>query len=106
MLTWRIAVGAAYCDPSFVLMNRRRVFLCSAALVSTAPQTWCGAGGHSFHETMVFILVESASQNWRAWIGSTMIQNGIAGVAFADGGKETTPWPCAIQKNLEIAYVR
>jgi putative transposase len=46
-----------------------------------------GNGSRKACLTMVFKLMESASKRWRALNGSTLIQDVIAGVQFADGIK-------------------
>jgi len=47
-----------------------------------------GSGSRVACLTMVFKLMESASKTWRALNGSTLIQDVIAGVQFADGVKK------------------
>jgi putative transposase len=48
-----------------------------------------GNGSRKACLTMVFKLMQSASKRWRALNGSTLIQDVIAGVQFADGIKQT-----------------
>ena len=48
-----------------------------------------GSGSRAACLTMVFKLMESASNKWRVLNGSTLIADVIAGVQFADGVKRT-----------------
>ena len=48
-----------------------------------------GSGSRTACLTMVFKLMESASQSWRALNGSTLLREVIAGATFVDGVKQS-----------------
>jgi len=59
------------------------------ATVRLRTQKTKGNGSRSACLTMVFKLMESASQHWRGLNGTALLRDVIAGVVYTDGVKET-----------------